>query len=194
MFTSSRRQCSIEKIWSYRMNKFILHDIIDLRCFSADLKRAVSNPGQLPARSWITSGQALGFGAEKSAENRFWVVCMFDFPFCYFLVLFPLSLFFYRTTSKNFVHPQNILKKFNFSLKKLERGKCLGFKYQPRLSLQILMNFKLVRLGPHYWPHKLNSTWHNYSIQLCPSREPPRDRWRDHLLHKLAYTAVVKRH
>ena len=147
MFTSSRRRCSIEKIWSYRMNLFILHDIVDLRCFSADLKRAVSNPGPLPARSWITSGQALGFGAEKSAENRFWVVCMFDFPFCYFLVLFPLSLFFYRTTSKNFVPPKIFWIKFNFSLKNLERGKCLGFKYQPRFSLQILMNFKPRALG-----------------------------------------------
>ena len=147
MFTSSRRRCSIEKIWSYRMNLFILHDIVDLRCFSADLKRAVSNPGPLPARSWITSGQALGFGAEKSAETDFELFACSIFHSVTSWCCFPCRFSFTGQPPKTLYTPKIFWKKFNFSLKNLERGKCLGFKYQPRLSLQILMNFKPRALG-----------------------------------------------
>ena len=111
----------------------------------------------LQLQSWITTAHVLDF----DAENRFCVICMFDFSFCYFYALFALCLrwdgllwtstlsfrervltisftnvwahllFFNRTTSKNFVHPLNIFRINFLQVKTLEIGKCLGFKWLP---------------------------------------------------------------
>ena len=78
---------------------------------------------------------------------------------------FFLDVFFFfyritsRITSKNFVHPLDILK-FNFLLKNTGNRKMpstttkyLGFKCQPYFSPQLSLNFNLERLSPCYWPY-----------------------------------------
>ena len=69
-----------------------------------------------------------------------------------------LPLFYYRTISKNFVHPLNIFKK-NFLLKNTESRKmpttitkCLCFNCSPFFLRKFRWNFDLERLSLLYWP------------------------------------------
>ena len=96
-----------------------------------------------------------------SAENGCWIVCMFEFPFCCFVALFPLPHFFYIITSKNFVNPLNIFKHWFFFLKNIGNSempsttaKCLRFECRPLFFFrEVRWILNRVRLSPRYWQH-----------------------------------------